>query len=191
MKKISLVMLVMLGLSPCAFADWSLLNDESTINYVSIKKSKIGEVNSFKKLTGSINDSGAVSLNINLGSVETNIPIRNERMKTMLFEIGEFAEAKISGTVDLARVSKLEVGDTYTDSIKLKLSLHGVSKDVTGDVQVTKLTHKRLLVSSVKPVIVSAEDYNLAEGVEKLLSAASLPSISTAVPVTYSLVFKQ
>ncbi len=191
MKIISLVMLVMLGLPSCAFAEWQLLNDESTINYVSIKSSKVGEVNSFKKLTGSINENGAVSLNINLGSVETNIPIRNERMKSMLFEIGEFADAKITGSVDLAHVSKLEVGDTYTDSIKLKLSLHGVSKEVTGDVQITKLTHKRLLVTSVKPVVISAEDYNLADGIEKLRLVASLPAISTVVPVTYSLVFKQ
>lgn len=191
MKKISLVMLMLLGLSPCVFADWELLNDESSLHYVSIKNSKAGEINSFKTLAGSVNDNGTVSLTINLTSLETNIPIRNERMQDMLFQVGEFAEARISGMVDLARVSKLEVGETYRDSITLNLSLHGVSKEVTSGVQITKLAHDKMLVSSLEPVLVNAEDYGLAEGIEALRVVASLPTISTVVPVTYSLVFAQ
>lgn len=191
MKKISLVMLMLLGLSPCVFADWELLNDESSLHYVSIKNSKAGEINSFKTLAGSVSDNGTVSLTINLTSLETNIPIRNERMQDMLFQVGEFAEARISGMVDLARVSKLEVGETYRDSITLNLSLHGVSKEVTSGVQITKLAHDKMLVSSLEPVLVNAEDYGLAEGIEALRVVASLPTISTVVPVTYSLVFAQ
>jgi len=191
MKKISLVMLMLLGLSPCVFADWELLNDESSLHYVSIKNSKAGEINSFKTLAGSVSDNGTVSLTIDLTSLETNIPIRNERMQDMLFQVGEFAEAHISGMVDLARVSKLEVGETYRDSITLKLSLHGAAKDVTSGVQITKLAHDKMLVSSLEPVLVNAEDYGLAEGIEALRVVASLPIISTVVPVTYSLVFEQ
>ena len=190
MKKISLAMLVLLGLSPCAFADWTLLNDESSLHYVSIKDSKAGEINSFKTLAGSVSDDGTVSLTINLASVETNIPIRNERMQNMLFEVGKFAEADISGDVDLARVLKLQVGETYTDSITLNLSLHGVAKDVTSGVQITKLANEKILVTSLEPVLLNAEDYKLAKGLEQLREVASLPRISTVVPVTYSLVFK-
>jgi polyisoprenoid-binding protein YceI len=178
-------------MSSSAFAQWELVNGESTINYVSIKKSSIGEVNGFKKITGSIGDSGTVSLNIDLGSVETNIPIRNDRMKSMLFEVAKFSEATISGSVDVSRLSKLGVGDTYTDSVRLKLSLHGVSHDFATDMQITRLTDNRLLVNSVKPVIINAENYNLAEGVEQLRTVANLPSISTAVPVTFNLMFRQ
>lgn len=191
MKKTSLVMLMLLGLSPSAFADWELLNDESSVHYVSIKSSNIGEINSFKKLSGSVADNGAVSLNINLASVETNIPIRNERMQEMFFEVTKFAEAHISGDVDLARVAKLEVGETYSDSITLKLSLHGVSKEITSGVQITKLSGNKVLVTSLEPVLVNAEDYTLAQSIEALRVVASLPAISTVVPVTYSLVFKQ
>ncbi len=191
MKRIPLVMLMLLGFSPLAIADWELLNDESSLHYVSIKSSNAGEVNSFQKLSGSVSDSGEVSLNIDLASVETDIPIRNERMQEMFFDVGKFAEANISGSVDLARVSELEVGDTYTDSIALKLSLHGVSKDVTSGVQITKLSNDKMLVTSLEPVIVNAGDYKLAEGIEALREIASLPTVSTVVPVTYSLVFKQ
>jgi len=186
-------MLVLLTLlvSSSAFAQWELVSGESTINYVSIKKSSTGEVNSFSNITGSIGDSGTVSLNIDLGSVETNIPVRNDRMKSILFEIAKFSAATIRGSVDMSRLSTLGTGDTYTDSVMLKLSLHGVSQGFTTDMQITRLMDNRLLVTSVKPVIINAKDYNLTEGVEQLRAVAKLPSISTAVPVTFSLMFRQ
>lgn len=191
MKKISLVMLMLLGLSPCAFADWQLLNDESSLHYVSIKSSNVGEVNKFKTLSGAVTDKGAVSLNINLASVDTAVPIRNERMRDMFFEVTKFAEAQVTGDVDLDRVLKLGVGETYTDSITLKLSLHGVSREVTSGVQIVKLADDKVLVTSLEPVLVQAENYDMEGGVEALRVIANLADVNTLVPVTYSLVFKQ
>lgn len=49
---------------------------------------------------------------------------------------------------------------------------------------------KELVVSSVKPIIIKAADYGMEEGVKKLQELTKLPSIATAVPVTFSLVFK-
>jgi len=188
-KAISLVVLLMFVFSPSAFAQWKLIAEQSNINFVSIKKSKVGEVHSFTKLDGSIDESGAVEVKIGLGSVETNIDIRNERMRTMLFETSKFMEAVVGGSVDVGRLSSLGVGETYADSVKLRLSLHGVSGQVASDVQVTKLSGDRILVSSLQPIIISAEEYGLDKGVEMLRTVAKLPSISTAVPVTYSLMF--
>ena len=37
MKRMSLAMLMVLGLSTSAFASWELLNDESSLHYISIK----------------------------------------------------------------------------------------------------------------------------------------------------------
>lgn len=191
MRFMSIVTLFLVFLSPSVFAQWQLLGDDSTINFVSVKKSKVGEVHSFSNINGSINGSGEVAVNIDLASVETNIDIRNERMKAMLFETSKFLEATIAGSVNTSKLDDLDVGDTYTESVKFTLSLHGVSHEVKSDVQVTKLSGERLLVTSLKPVVISASDYGLADGVEKLRSIAMLPSISTAVPVTYSLVFKK
>lgn len=191
MKRISLAMLMVLGLSTSAFANWELLNDESSLHYISIKDLNKGELNTFKELSGSVSDSGAVSLSVNLRSVETHIPIRDERMQNELFEVEQFAAATISGNVDLETAAQLAVGETYTDTLELTLSLHGVSKEVSSGVRVTKLSNGRVLVSSLEPVIINAEDYDLAKGIEKLRNLASLPTISWVVPVTYSLVFQE
>lgn len=189
MKTLSGFFLLLAFLSPSAFAQWDLSIDDSHINFISVKSLKVAEVHRFQEATGSINDSGQVELNIDLSSVQTNIDIRNDRMKTMLFDTANFLEAKITGVVDLEKVTNLKEGDTYTESVKLNLSLHGVSHQVTNQVQVTKLSGDRLLVSSVMPLVINASDYGLAEGIEQLRVIAGLPSISTAVPVTFSLIF--
>jgi len=66
--------------APAALADWQLDNGDSTLDFISVKKSTVGEVHHFKQLSGSITDAGQASVDIELASVETNIPIRNERL---------------------------------------------------------------------------------------------------------------
>lgn len=190
MKALSGMVLFLTFLSPAAFAQWDLSSEDSSINFVSIKSANIGEVHSFQKVTGAINDSGQVDLNIDLDSVETNIGIRNDRVKEMLFQTDQFLNAKITGIVDIEKVANLKVGDTYTESVKLTLSLHGITHQVSNNVQVTKLSDDRLQVASLVPVILNASDYGLVEGIEKLRAVANLPSIDAVVPVTFNLVFE-
>ena len=190
MRSSSLAALFMCFVSSSVFAQWDLVNEESSVTYVSIKKSKVGENNSFTKIKGKINDTGEVEVSIDLSSVETNIEIRNKRMKEILFNTARFAEATISGSVNLTRANNLEVGKAYTDSINLNLSLHGVSNKVNSTVIIIKLSDERLFITSLSPVLVNAGDYGLSEGVEKLRNIAKLPSISSVVPVTFSLTFK-
>ncbi len=190
MLKTAIFILSTLFITSNVLAQWEIINDESTVNYVSIKKSKVGEVNSFKKINGSIAN-GKMSLDIDLASVETSIAVRNERVKTMLFDISSFAKANISADLDTKILDKIKVGETHKDSVSFKLSLHGVSQEIMTDVRVVKLAENRILALSVSPVIVNADQYNLSEGIEKLREIARLPSISSAVPVTFSLIFKQ
>jgi len=46
-------------------------------------------------------------------------------------------------------------------------------------------------VNTIKPIMLDAFDFGLSEGVTKLMEVAKLPSISTAVPVSFSLIFKR
>ena len=191
MKKLPLFMMALLGFAPSAFADWTLLNDQSSLHYVSIKSTDIAEINSFNKLSGTVTDQGVVSFDVHLASVDTGVAIRDERMQEMFFEVTQFAQASVSGDVDLARVTALGVGETYSDTIQLQLSLHGVTQDVSSHVQVTKLKANKVLLTSLEPVILNAAHYKLAQGVEALREIAGLPAVSPLVPVTYSLVFQQ
>jgi dihydrodipicolinate synthase/N-acetylneuraminate lyase len=55
------------------------------------------------------------------------------------------------------------------------------------DVLVTKLAANKILVVSAHPVIIKADEFALAKGVEALREVAGLPMISYAVPVSFYL----
>jgi hypothetical protein len=46
------------------------------------------------------------------------------------------------------------------------------------------------MVSTIKPIIVMAESFDLINGVQALREVAGLPSISRAVPVTFQLMLE-
>jgi len=172
-----------------AFADWNLKSDESSLYFVSIKKDTIGEVHSFKQLDGAIADSGEFQFSVNLIGVETNIPIRNERMNEFLFESAKFPLASGKGSVDMTQVKSLAVGEVKMMTVPVTVELHGksVKKDVM--FQVAKLTQDKLWVVTAAPFIIDAAAFDLTPGVDKLRELAVLPNIAQAVPVSANLTF--
>ena len=186
-KLIASVLLILVSIN--AQADWQLNNQQSSVNFISIKKSTVGEIHHFKSLSGHIKGDN-ITVSIDLSSVETNVPVRNERMETMLFDVANFATADIKTSIEQSRINALKHGENYLDKINIVVSLHGKSKELETMVNIIKLSDNRVLVYSIQPIIVNASDFDLAAGVEALKTVAKLPSISSAVPVTFSLVFK-
>jgi len=173
-------------------AAWQLKNDQSTVNFVSIKKSSVGEVHHFKSLSGLIDNGNAkIEIEIDLLGVETNIPIRNERMQSMLFEVSKFTSASITTKIDNSKFDNLKSGEQYEENVDLTVNLHGVTRKIKVAIQVVKLANNSLLVYSEYPVILKASDFGLANGIQALREIAKLPSISTVVPVTFSLIFSK
>jgi polyisoprenoid-binding protein YceI len=188
MKK--LIALCLLITSFSAQANWELSNEQSSINFISIKKSSIGEIHVFKSLSGSLKDATA-SVSIDLSSVDTKIPIRNDRIKSMLFKVANFSSATATTTIDLSELENLQDGESFQKNVDLHLNLHGVTNTISSVIQVIKLTNNRVLVNTVHPIIIKAADFDLVDGIEALKNIAQLPVISTAVPVTFSLLFKK
>ncbi len=189
MKYVALILSVLFSTS--VFANWQLDNDESTLSFVSTKKSAVAEVHHFKSISGSVSGKGDIAIQIDLSSVETGIGIRNDRMKTMLFNVAKFAQAKVHARVDNKKLEALAVGESYIEAIDFTVSLHGISQVLKDEVQVIKLDGGNVLVSSVEPIVINANQFGLESGVEKLREVAGLPSISTAVPVMFNLAFKR
>ncbi|WP_448213687.1 YceI family protein [Colwellia sp. MEBiC06753] len=185
--------LLTLFLSCClslpAMANWSLSNDFSKLSFISTKKADIAEVHYFKTLSGDIAESGEVTLRIDLASVNTNIAVRDQRMRDFLFETAKFTQATFNAKVDLAFIEAMAVGDQKQLPLKGHIDLHGIKKEVSVSVQLVKLANDKVVVSALTPMIINAKDYGLAEGVAKLQKLASLPSISNAVPVSFVLTF--
>lgn len=173
-----------------AQAHWSLDNDASSLSFVTVKAENVAEVHTFDSLSGTIGDAGDVEISIELASVNTMIAIRNERMQEMLFETSLFPDATITGSINLDALTDMQPGTSVARQIDFELSLHGQSVALAADVQITR-TGEGVVVSTLKPLIVMADSFALAAGVEKLREVAGLPSISRAVPVSFTVVFEQ
>lgn len=189
MKKGLLLGLALL-FSGNALADWQLNNAQSRLNFVSVKKDTIGEAHYFKELRGTLSDKGQLKIEIPLASVETMIPIRNERMQKMLFETQYFPTAQLSATIK-PQLLKLNADESKILQVEADLGLHGVNKLLNIEVMVTKVSDNKLMVASLKPVILRPADFGLDKGVSKLQKVAGLPSITRSVPVNFVLTFKR
>jgi len=192
MKKLTLLLAALLLTATNVIAHgaaWSLDNTNSSIHFVSIKKDSIGELHHFKALEGDIDHHGNASLIIDLSSVETNIPIRNQRMQNLLFNTAKFAKAVVSMNVDVKQLKAMQAGETRVLNVKAELSLSGVKKTIDATVQVLKNNNSGVTVTTLHPIIVNATDFGLEPGVKALQKIAGLPSIATSVPVTFNLVF--
>ncbi|WP_394132105.1 YceI family protein [Shewanella maritima] len=185
--------IVMLSLCSSSIyaADWQVSQAHSRVNFISIKKQDIAEVHTFDAIAGQYSDSGEFSLKIPLNSVNTGIEIRDERMQKILFEVAKFPKLQLTAKVDPKLVSGLNVGDTLVTQVTGEIDLHGMKVNKNFDVMVAKLAKDKMVVTSLQPVVVSAADFGLTEGVEKLREVAGLTSISLAVPVTFVLTLTQ
>ena len=171
-----------------AWAEWQVA-DNSGIQFVSIKNNTIGEVSHFDMISGTLGDQGAVEVRVALDSVETNIGIRNDRMKKMLFEVGLYPEAVITAQLSPETMAVLGSSSGAAVPVVLQIDLHGqvVSKDAVLTVSATDAGGFSATTS--QPILLNAAEFNLEDGVAALQSVAGLAAISRVIPVTASLNF--
>lgn len=181
--------LVLLALAPFASAAWDLNGELSSLSFASVKAGNVGEVHRFRSLSGSVNDDGAVSVAIDLASVDTLIPIRDERMRELLFEVVQFPSASVTASVSVADVLGAPLGSVVPAAVEGVLRLRDSELPLTMQLSIARLTEDRIVVSSAQPVMLNAASLGLVAGIEKLREIAGLPSISNAVPVSFVLVF--
>lgn len=172
-------------------AEWSVKGDESNVSFVTVKADSLGEVHHFTSVTGTVSDAGEAKITIPLNSVETNVDVRNERMREFLFETMKFPDAVITAHLDMAALEKLAVGERTRMTLEATVGLHGQEADIEPDVYVTHVADGKVLVETAAPVLVTADDFALQPGVDKLKELAGLPSITPVVPVTFSLMFEE
>ena len=148
--------------STLAYADghWKSVDDMSSVAFGSIKKDTVGEVHHFSGVNGSVTDAGAVEINIDLSSLETNIDIRNERMAKHVFQDGA-ATAKLTGEVDMEEISTMKPGDVMMADMEGTLSLGGVEAEVEAEMVVARLSETRVLVTTADFIMLSTADLGI------------------------------
>ena len=168
---------------------WVLDNEASHLSFVTVKAGDLAEAHRFRTLTGKVSINGTAEISIDLASVDTLIPIRDERMREHLFQTVRFPQAIVSLNFDPVEVESIAEGASGTVHLVGELAMTSQRVPIRADALVVRLTPRRVLVVSRTPVVVNAASLSLVGGIEKLRELASLPSISKAVSISFALLF--
>lgn len=167
--------------------EWAIDSGASSVSFGSIKKDTVGESHTFTAVSGGIERDGAATIVVGLGSVQTNIDIRNERIGEHLFH--NMASANVTGQIDVETLEALAVGEMAP--VFVDATLHLMGKDIGFDapMMAIRLSETRAMVVSDGIAYISTEDMGIDGGIDMLMELASLPGITRTVPITVRLVF--
>ncbi|WP_339521482.1 YceI family protein [Pseudomonas sp. EL_65y_Pfl2_R96] len=185
----TLAFLLLAGVTVSAQANWYLDGESSRLSFISTKNANICEVQRFLVLHGKVDPKGLAQVEVELESVNSGIPLRDERMRKELFEIQAFPEALITTQIDLRPINDLAPGAQLELRLPLTVNLHGKQHQYNAELLATRLDDRRFQVVTLEPLVISAQDFDLAPGLESLRKVAGLSAISLSVPVGAVLIF--
>ena len=190
-RKKTLAKITLFAMTTWAFlsanADWQLDPAASDLYFMSIKATHVGEVHSFDTLSGKVDEKGAASLTIDLASVATLIPIRDQRMRDMLFQVDRYPTATVTAQIELDTLVTMPTGSEIDIELEADLKFKENTSQIMTKVKVSKLNEQKITVRTIAPVVLSAGQLQVTEGLEKLREIAGLPNISFTIPVTFNL----
>lgn len=172
-----------------AQANWYLDNESSRLSFITNKNGDVTEVHRFLVLHGKVDSKGAAELQIEMDSVNSGIPLRDERMRKDLFEVARFTDALIRAQLDLRPINDLANGAQLELRLPVTVSLHGKEHSYSAQLLATRLDERRFQVVTLEPLMLRAEEFDLAPGLDALRKVAGLQSISLSVPVGAVLIF--
>ena len=106
----TLTFLLLAGAALSARADWYLDGESSRLSFVSTKNANVAEVQRFLVLHGKVDPEGLAQVEVELESINSGIPLRDERMRKELFQIDRFPDAMITTKIDLRPINDLAPG---------------------------------------------------------------------------------
>ena len=184
-----LAFLLLAAIAVPAQAAWYLDNESSRLSFVTTKNTDLSEVHRFLVLHGKVDDKGAAQLEVELESINSGIPLRDERMRNDLFQIKTYPDALINAQINLQPINDLATGAQLELRLPLSVTLHGKTQTYNAELLATRLDDRRFQVVTLEPLVLHAKDFDLLTGVETLRKAAGLDAISLSVPVGAVLIF--
>ena len=183
-----------LSLALCAgvanAATWQLDNEQSSLHFVSVKNELVAETHAFQTLNGSW-DEKSVSVSIPVSSMQTNIPIRNDRIWQYVLQADQFANIQIKAPLTSESIASLTAGNSLVQDVPLTATIAGQSAVVTAKVRITMLNGSTLQAVTEAPLMLDTNQFKLAAGIAKLQELAGLKRIDPMVPVTFNVRFSK
>ncbi|HEY9040753.1 MAG TPA: YceI family protein [Rheinheimera sp.] len=171
-------------------ATWQLDNEQSSLHFVSVKNELVAETHAFQALNGSW-DEKSVSVSIPVSSMQTNIPIRNDRIWQYVLQADQFANIQIKAPLTSESIASLTAGNSLVQDLPLTATIAGQSAVVTAKVRITMLNGSTLQAVTEAPLMLDTNQFKLGAGIAKLQELAGLKRIDPMVPVTFNVRFSK
>jgi hypothetical protein len=142
---------LLLALCLPAHANWHLDGESSRLSFITGKNGDTAEVHRFLVLHGTVDRKGMAGLRIEMDSVSSGIPLRDEQMRDNLFEVERFAEATVKAQIDLQPINDLADGAQIELRLPLTVTLHGQSHSYSVLLLATRLDARRFQVVTLEP----------------------------------------
>ena len=183
------VLLLTLGVNLTAQANWYLDGESSRLSFITTQNANIANVHRFLVLHGKVDRKGQAQLRIEMDSVNSAVPLRDERMRDVLFDFKHVPEAQITTQIDLQPINDLASGAQLELKLPVMVSLRGKQHTYEAELLATRLDERRFQVVTLEPLMLQAEDFGLQPELETLRKLAGLSAISFSVPVNAVLIF--
>lgn len=153
---------------------WVMNAESSELRFLSVKKGTVAESSRFATYSGVISPEGEAQIVVMMDSVDTNVDLRNVRMRFLFFETFKFPEAKVTAKLSADQLKDLHITRHKFIDLPIKLNLHGITLERTEEVAVTLIDNDRVAVANTAPIALALTDFNLEEGRVKLEEAANV-----------------
>ena len=182
-------LLLTLGVSLSAQASWYLDGESSRLSFITTQNANDSNLHRFLVLHGKVERNGRAQLRIEMDSVNSAVPLRDERMRDVLFDFKHFPEAQVTTQIDLQPINDLANGAQLELHLPVTVSLRGKQHTYEAQLLATRLDERRFQVVTLEPLMLQAEDFGLQPELEALRKIAGLSAISFSVPVGAVLIF--
>ena len=182
-------LMLTLGVSLSAQANWYLDGESSRLSFITTHNANVSNIHRFLVLHGKVERNGRAQLRIEMDSVNSAVPLRDERMRDVLFDFKHFPEAQVTTQIDLQPINDLANGAQLELHLPVTVSLRGKQHTYEAQLLATRLDERRFQVVTLEPLMLQAEDFGLQPELEALRKIAGLSAISFSVPVGAVLIF--
>ena len=187
---LKLLILCSLGLSVMSHADWKLDKSKSEISFVVTKNALIADNHYFTDFDAYVNNAGEVKLTIEMASVQTNIMKRDKRLKSILFNVAKYPQSFAQLKVRNTYLKSKPPGTQEIIQVSGHLNMLGINQVTNARLLINHLINNKVSVSTVEPILLDANDYDMLPSINTLIKLAGLKTISIKVPVSFNLVFE-
>ncbi len=177
--------------APMPSMTWTVEEADSLLTFVTVKNGDLDEEHELTGLSGFLTEDGEARIELAMASVETFIPIRNERLAEHLFQTAEFPIATVTADLDYAAIAPDALGSSHEQTIDFTLTLRGIELPLSAEVRISWVEDGLVTVETVNPVIVDGSALDLLAGIETLRGLAGLESIESTIAVSFALSFRR